>query len=542
MSVVITVTVRPVQSFIAQSRKFIDLVNGSKMLSDITSMILEDLEKRYQGVKRIYPIKSGSKDESTPNLFTIIVNTDETVEIKPSLDLVTKDLIDRWEKYSKTKDLAPNIENWGRSQLEEFLVVDYVVYPLGNKKDREAHDDIKALLGTAKRDYPVRVLSETGQKCKNCGERNILVGFGRGFFGKPKPHNLKKFNINEGTEGEGLCAVCIVKRSWSKVAINSVSDIALGSNPDLLKYEKRLREILADRYDSDILLNKQIPQELELTKKERGKIVEILKETKDLKPTKYYSMLLFDGDNLGTIMDTGSDENLFAEQVEKSKRLSQFTGDLRKLFNADSRNHLIYAGGDDVFAALELRSTFTLTDEIRKKYPSDLGDGSSTASAGIVVAHHKTPLSYVVEGVRSSEKAAKKNEGKDSVAITVMPHSGDSHTGVFRWTYGSQRTLILIEEIVNAININELTSTFTYQLIQEFSFLSKWSDDIIQEKGLLKLELKRLLLRSKPKEGRKKMVEEVYSKLSEVIENSASPKEIFDLLRIVDFISRRTTK
>ena len=124
---------------------------------------------------------------------------------------------------------------------------------------------------------------------------------------------------------------------------------------------------------------------------------------------------------------------------------------------------LIYAGGDDVLAMLpvadllpaaaRLRDAWSGTadyasadegDSTRNKLKLEKGyawlDGSlfrmmgegATASAGLVVAHHQTPLARVLREVREAEKSAKEG-GRNAFHLRILKRSGGALRLTLQW-------------------------------------------------------------------------------------------------------------
>ncbi len=127
---------------------------------------------------------------------------------------------------------------------------------------------------------------------------------------------------------------------------------------------------------------------------------------------------------------------------------------------------LIYAGGDDVLAMLPVADLLPAAARLRDAWsgtccyaPEDESDdarrrlrlekgyawlkerhgdrlfrmmgANATASAGLVVAHHQTPLARVLREVRAAEKAAKEG-GRNAFHIRILKRSG----GALRLTLG----------------------------------------------------------------------------------------------------------
>ena len=125
---------------------------------------------------------------------------------------------------------------------------------------------------------------------------------------------------------------------------------------------------------------------------------------------------------------------------------------------------LLYSGGDDVLAMLaaadllpaaaRLRDAWSGvsgyaaaddTDSQRRKLKLEKGyarlDGrllrmmgkEATASAGLVVAHHQTPLARVLRELRAAEQATKHVDGKDALHLRILKRSGGALSLTLKW-------------------------------------------------------------------------------------------------------------
>ena len=179
---------------------------------------------------------------------------------------------------------------------------------------------------------------------------------------------------------------------------------------------------------------------------------------------------------------------------------------------------VIYAGGDDVLAmvpaakALECADALQMTfrglkprdkstraakamldifdyswsEMIEKNYPAGFlkleatGGGRpawpmllpgprATASVGIAVAHIKAPMQEAIQTARDAESAAK-DAGRDGFCLTVMKHSGETHSftaqwqPVERWTVQSNRPdlLPIWREVLDGLRKGMLSNRFVY--------------------------------------------------------------------------------
>ena len=210
---------------------------------------------------------------------------------------------------------------------------------------------------------------------------------------------------------------------------------------------------------------------------------------------KYYALLLMDGDRIGDLLNgttmTATWGSVIHPELKRRYDDPSFQppkdvlrGKLsdKRILNpalhaaiSDSLNsfarfavapiverrqgRLIYAGGDDVCAILPLDTVLTAADEIRKAYsagfvrytesgvePYDGRDSGGkigihlgqapgiSISAGIMIAHHKTPLREVIRDTHTLlTEVAKKKGGRNAVAIRLSKRSGADRDFSCKW-------------------------------------------------------------------------------------------------------------
>jgi CRISPR-associated protein Cmr2 len=150
----------------------------------------------------------------------------------------------------------------------------------------------------------------------------------------------------------------------------------------------------------------------------------IVDDLKQLSSSNYYCVVHADGDNMGkAISDINNIEqiskSLFDYCVESSQLIKNFGG------------QTIFAGGDDLlfFAPIyddsKSKSIFNLCDEISLKYDRKFNN-VTTLSFGISVHYIKFPLYEAVEHSRKLLFSKAKDGLKNSIAVGVSKHSGQS--------------------------------------------------------------------------------------------------------------------
>lgn len=403
-------------------------------------------------------------------------------------------------------------------------------------------------LGAIKNVRPFSQLAEAGRKCSLCGERNVL------FYrmsdnevkGNRKADELKKrklFNTSAVVLdrnfpqkylqlGEGLCAVCFTKRCAEKYFLKgynfaqwpefpSIATIAqknilraIENDPEFIAYTQYFENedrsklfepqlLYEENINNDylrkngILINASID-----TIKNAHKKLSKKWERSNLKQTKYYAVIMLDGDNMGKwlsgefapyiekIYHPRVWENIrqhnaaFASQVKEKRRpltpalhaaistaLKEYSLTfVKQIVEEYGSGKLVYAGGDDVLAFVPLETLLDVMIKLRAAFSGhvtmkdndmlvnfdkdvsgfvDIGNRilitmgpNATASTGVCIAHYKTPLGEAIAAARRMEKKAKEHQReKDSFAICVMKHSGEIIETVHGW-----RGVLLNEE------------------------------------------------------------------------------------------------
>ncbi len=243
---------------------------------------------------------------------------------------------------------------------------------------------------------------------------------------------------------------------------------------------------------------------------------------------------------------------------------------------------VVYAGGDDVLAFLNLRDLLPIIRTLRAAYSGCvkvendkitvdwtnksgfvLKDGrylltmgpTATASMGIVIAHYKTPLRRVLDMVFELEKKAK-SAGRDRFSVGIIKHSGSVEVSTLPWLFNNwSNTFDVVEilsEIVGLFSEAEgvvLSPKFISDLEKEFQWLKriKLKDKLEQ---MVEIEIKRLVRRHikindklDDNDAKGALIRSVIEKLLVLLKASEHDFENFiNVLRIARFLSRRYLK
>lgn len=567
-------TIGPVQSFISQARKTQDLWSGSKLLSDLIKSVIEEFEKNNGSV--VFPDKTL---KSKPNRFLGEIETDNPKGIGKKL--VNKVKV-------KFKEMAEDIfnnrcshnnkpQNFGK-QIEDFLQIFWVALEYEEKNYWEKYKEIEQYLGVIKNARSFQQLNdgkgEVGRKCSLCGERNAI--FYKKTSNNKKPAYIQndsiELNINELTFGEGLCAVCFAKRFYEKKHFSSTARISMlnwiSKIPD--KEKKDYKECF-NNFDEQLYFKENLDEKylkkynhfkdddsLRNAKQKLKKFYEIKPDNNNDKklgkPSKYYAIVMLDGDKMGKWLAGEFLQNEDKKNLKKlHKNISEELGNYAETINNFIKNKnepkgkVIYAGGDDVMTFVNLEHLFDVLKNLREEFPpfENLGfalqnDKKSSASAGIAIAHYKTPLSEVLKWARKMEHTAKEDGGRDAFSITVLKHSGEIQKTLWKWKLDDFWVVDRLKELVNELNDDNegYSNTFIKNINIEFQKLGK-----IENKEMFKTELKRLLKRSSQIKGdneKKKKAEDWTKRLLSLYYEAGDIENFFAFLNIADFLVRRT--
>ena len=512
-------------------------------------------------------------------------------------------------------------------------------------------------LGMRKNTREFEQVEETGRKCSQCGERNIL------FYKKTEKEqkkrtdeNLQKRKLFYGSAkifkygedeipskylqaGEGLCAVCFSKRYAEKyfkkvfenvdietnfpptAEIAQSKLIAAIKNNDIKEFAE-FKCLLGVHYDPALLYEENLTEDyfkkynipsdkLEEAKKLQKSILKWA-ENRGIKQSKYYAVLMLDGDDMGKWLSAEKApliKDIYHPDVWKNlpekfrRRLHderrQMTPTIhsaislalrdyslrfvRKIVEEERSGRLVYSGGDDVLAFVNLDSLLDVMVKLRAAFSGhidkklkvdftkdvsgfvDFGDKviltmgpEATASMGVCIAHYKTPLAVVLSTAREMEKKAKEIPGKDAFAISALKHSGEVTEASFKWRCGNnavkeEGTISTLKRLVDELKKGKkredegFSDKFIYNLNEEFKRLAV-KDRLTICDGIIKAEIKRLLSRSCQMKGRtddekrkkKRTIEELAEGLFQTYIDSKSFKNFASLLNIAVFLTRES--
>ena len=576
-------TITPVQDFIVQSRKLVDLYGSSEILSEMSRIGMICCKKK--GGELILPQLHG-KNASYPNRFLVEFENKSIDEVKKIAMEIEKELKNYLKSFynffyeeSMKKELPEKVKKVAVNHIESYFSFYWVIEEVSSY--REAFDNIERKLAAVKNTRIFSQLNEgngeIGRKCSICGERNVVFVRGRDIrkLWLEDLNQAIKLNNFILKDKEGLCGVCFAKRMKNFKLLSRCKDensksfkfpslaaILYGDRKEVEVIEKKLCDftnkilnsfkneefkneefVETPKLDIEVLINNDFvvfkEAVLEFFEENKGveKIIKKLydkfrKEFKNdfKKVSPYYAVIMLDGDKMGEKLKGERVEDLKDYHQKLSKNLSEMAESLKNIEKAVN----VYAGGDDYLGFVNLRNLFSVLLEIKDKWDKQFNDLSNndkfTFSAGVVIAHYKTPLRKVLEEVRSAEKYAK-NEGRNKIAFYVLKRSGEKRKGIIE--VDDLETYKKLLEKLLALK-EDLSLDFIVDFEKEFWFID---EDIELERKIYIKEIERLINKKYRKENKESLneIKDIFEKL---VKNIKKLQDFNGLLSVIRFIDR----
>ena len=571
----IRATVGPVQEYISEARKTRDLYIGSHLLSEATKESMKPIIDNY-GVELIfYPFIEELKNsqDSIPNLYMAIIpeegftqekNIPEQMEKKVHnfLKEKGKNVLNKIPDYSKITAI------WDY-QIEEHFYLNWVAIPITRD---EVENSFKTKVRNVQDFLEERKLTRTfkswkgsnAKKCVQCGHRESIQD---AIYSKIQMDKNIKRKIKKN---EKLCAVCLLKRLLEANDIEkkerkfeSVVDISVRNFKSLVKNHETDKEILdflnsindinillgeellknidamsgewfyLDNLDNNFLkIEYEVEDPLKIKKLEEmsNKANESLKKVftlVDRKPSKYYTIVSMDGDNMGKLMSgEGLDDQKFTidYQTQLSTTLVDIGKNSTELIEKETmgNGYCVYSGGDDVLAFLPIERSLSVINETRNYFCKAFKniDKTPTTSAGIVILHYHDPLrGGLIEARKSVDDAKEWFKNKDAFVITLRVASGTVISWGSKWTITDLKIqddiknepiqmLKVLGKFVSFMKLDpkdRLSPGFIHELLEELSVFYEFNvykKEWALNENMFKIEFKRLCERHIKKDSK----------------------------------------
>ncbi len=445
----LTISIGPVQEFIAAARKTADLQAGSNLLQCLAC----EAANHVGGYgELIFP---SSTKEGGANKILVLLHKDQDPKVvaRECRKRLKRKLMECWQAVLNQLPAGTIDEELANNQVKNFLEFYAAWMPLDNEVDYPAiRQELERLLAGRKalRDFKQPLSFPDRFKSPLDPSRDTVILN----HDRLKPYLQLK-------ESEYLDAISVLKRyvgmhpaildncfpnspalgrrsqvpSTSEMAFRSL-ELRLEGSANPIPSLERLKDF-ANKHNiepSTIVFANRLEEEL--TGEQKGEALKLrsdfLQELHISEVFPYYAILAADGDRMGQILST-----LHKPEAHRtfSAQLAQFAKKARDIVDQHG-GYCIYTGGDDVLALLPLETVIECADDLNQAFrqqlqslnlPNDLG----TLSVGIAICHRMEPLSIALEAARNAEKAAKRC--RNALAISAHPRSGSNITVVDSW-------------------------------------------------------------------------------------------------------------
>lgn len=608
-------TIGPVQSFIASARKTRDLWAGSYLLSYLVQTGLNFI--KTQGVANddvIFPDPGALAGVSglalLPNRFLARIH--EGTDVAKLGCEVTKRIQDEFGriiKFGIDSFRSSKIEDFSDRQVQDFLETYWVAIPF--KEDlpyAEQHEAIETALAGRKnlKTFGQPDEPEGSLKCSMCGEREAAHP-----KGVSKILDVKEFwkEISLGkprfSDSEYLCFICLAKRflpdyfkrkglvedarfpSTAEVAAASYkgnSEIFISDEYQELEQKGGESNMLGKQgwhlpmnkkrfgagktldamwlYEENYTPERFMSQNKKLTPKHVDNLLQLLKLLNKIpkapRLSPYYAVLAMDADNMGKRIKAV--DSIEAHQKISGALAGFARNDARNIVEENHLGKLIYSGGDDILALVNIGHLFPVMETLRKRFADRFNEdfsglGRFSLSCGVCVSHYKNPFSTTLRTASEMVKLAKTGEEflydpRNAFAIMVLSHSGNFKKTAANWEpceSGAPTLIDVLRKLKALLDEKVLSNNFIYTLKQEFAPLMD-KKGVIDNDTFLLSELQRLMWRAVDR----KNLEESGKTRQDITDIGSNLRCFFDsmnynlanfisLLEITNFISREAT-
>lgn len=522
MRYLISISIGPVQDFIAAARKTRDLWQGSQLLCELSRAAANYL--RSKNAALIFPPQATLDDPelSVANKIFASVETNAPAELAQQVQREVQNLLDaQWEALvhtlteKKQLGLPEDRIQLGKKQINNFLEFYAAWWPWEDDLYKASRLNVERLLVGRKalRDF----LPNEGL----LGVPKSSLDGGREAVFDPEQQDAKVLTRLGIKPGELLDAISLIKRLEGKKCFPSVARIAAdpfirglkgkasGSRSILQNYCKTLRDSdLVHRFEpSDFPQYVDFPYDTQLffsdaeVKEDQSKAfdevetsaaaafraeMEQIRKQYKIQPYPYCAVLAADGDNMGSAI---SSLDSATGHRELSEKLVVFSKQAKQIVQ-NNFGALVYSGGDDVLAFLPIDTCLDCAFELRAKFDevmSGLASGHKlepipTLSCGIAIGHYSEHLQGLLGWARDAESDAKAN-GRNRLAIHLHTRSAGEFCvpSVQKWQPG---TLRYWKELIDLFKKDSFPDGAIYELdrlAREFEAMHDHAQVLSQE-------------------------------------------------------------
>jgi len=502
-------TITPIHNFIAQARTTKDFYVGSQIISDL----IKELIKKFDKEDIIFPYP---KSNSLSNKIIAKIYVEE-------FEQLTKELKQIVDHFIETKLFSINLNSkeLNTKQLKDVFKLFYTAVKINNYKD--SYLEAEKNIANIKNLRPF-IQVESKNICYVCAEREAFY---------------------RDNKNRDRCGVCYLKEKYNNKSYLSTAGIATLDwvNSEYINKENyKIYKSKFKNFDEELLyeenLNKQYLESNYkiFSKTDIKELKELLNNISNIKPSKQYALINFDGDNIGKILSMGLN-GIELEQFhnEFSKKLSDFSQEINNIFN-DKIGRVIYSGGDDFLGFLNLIYLDEVINRIKDKFDEivNVYDTKISYSTSIIISHYKAPLHKIILfSRRLLEETKQRYSSKDNLikgGIGLEIYSSSSNLAKFIGTYKDFNNLKVFKN--RKVNL--------YQLEKLFSFAKENEnfDEYLNVLEMLKVDLRRFFSKKDIEFSKTDIaiIEELL--VSQVKDNNIDLDNFFGFFKIIEQLSK----
>lgn len=495
---VLTLSIGPVQGFIASARRSRDLWSGSWLLSEMAKAAAKSLFEA--GAKMVFPfVDEATKDRLEPcdrmdDNFS--VGNKIQVQVEVADDAAVRDLVEQAKAAAQSRfetiarqarqvlqarqdlNAALRDEIW-QMQLKDYLEIQAAWARITEKGYSDASQRAASALAARKatRDFKSTGASNAWDK-RFMLPKSSLDGARETVFlekanGDADLSDVARRKLGLSRSEQLDCAGIVKRLGGNSEQFTPVTRVAAdawlqGLPEDELRnlcnaYEPLIALNLATRvkgnqgiyadfpFDGQLLYRNRLDAALSDNKnsadasEKLSKLKNVLKTIwhKYGEPCSYWAMLLADGDRMGELLDR-------AKTIEEHQAITEALSTFAESVPAkmrDSRAQCVYAGGDDVLGFVALDKAVDCADALRQAFSACLkkvsdvlkAEKAPTLSVGLAICHISTPLGNVRRLAKHAEKVAKgdnypADQQRNGLGITLSVRSGSDSDWRVRWS------------------------------------------------------------------------------------------------------------
>ncbi|GAO75189.1 type III-B CRISPR-associated protein Cas10/Cmr2 [Meiothermus ruber] len=448
MTHLLSISIGPVQDFIAAARRTADLYAGSQILQELSRVVARYLAEQNAGL--IFP---SDQEADGANKILAEVTDDPQQLAEGARKAAQEKLKQLWqeamdglpERYRKQID-----QGRAQLQLESFLEFYAAWVPLENNYP-QARQSVERLLAGRK---ALREFAPTQQNDEGIPKSPLDPS--RAAVIDPRMWGEATLRLPDGAHRplrikptEHLDAISLLKRCYGVSMYQTVVDTRT-----MARRAQNPKVQPEDRWGED--------------------------DDHITEPQPYFAILVADGDRMGELISR--QDNPEAHRA-LSKTLDDFAHEAQRIVGKH-HGFMVYSGGDDVLAFLPVNRAIACGQELSESFRHRV---RGTLSAGIAVVHYREPLSQSLQWARDAEKAAK-DGGRNALAVALHTRGGAPITVVRPWDRLRWR------ELLQSFEQGDLTQGLAYELLE---LAREWQDDM--NVAYLQAEAERILGRKERK-------------------------------------------